>query len=289
MSICHPLYKRLQYYAYLMRLDKPVGTLLLLWPTLWALWLASMGHPNVKILWIFIWGVFCMRSLGCIFNDYADRHFDCYVKRTRKRPLASGKVSTFEAFSLASLLCLIALLLVLQCNKLTILLSFIGLGCALCYPFLKRVTHLPQLGLGIAFSWSIPMAFAAETNQIPPSAWLLFLASTLWPIIYDTIYAMMDREDDIKIGIKSTAILFGASFKGILTSLQIAFLSLFSLVGALFHLNIFFYLSLVGAACLFVYQQTLIKQQTTQHYLAAFRNNNWVGCSLFIGIVLSLL
>lgn len=225
------LIQRLLQYAYLMRLNKPVGILLLLWPTLWALWLASAGHPEGKLLFIFVLGVILMRSAGCIINDFADRHVDGFVKRTCNRPLASGKIRVFEALILFMLLGLLALLLVLQLNKLTILYAFIGAALTLVYPFMKRFTHLPQLGLGLAFAWGIPMVFAATQGKLSWSAWFLFMTAVLWPVIYDTLYAMTDREDDIKVGIKSTAILFGQADRIIIGILQILFLMCLTVVG----------------------------------------------------------
>jgi 4-hydroxybenzoate polyprenyltransferase len=278
---------RLTHYAYMMRLDKPIGILLLLWPTLWALWLASGGIPEEKILWIFITGVVLMRSAGCVFNDIADRKVDGKVKRTRERPLATGKVSVKEALVIGLLLCSIAFLLVLQCNTYTILLSFIGAALAMTYPLLKRITHLPQVGLGIAFTWSVPMAFAAVRNDIPTSAIALFLTGLLWPVIYDTLYAMVDRDDDRRIGVKSTAILFAQMDTVIIALLQTVFILMMIAVGIMFRLHRVYYASLIIAACLFVYQQWMIRHREPSRCFAAFLNNNWVGCAIFLGIALS--
>jgi len=280
--------ERLSQYAYLMRLEKPIGILLLLWPTLWALWLASDGNPNPKILTIFITGVILMRSAGCVVNDFADRHFDKYVERTRLRPLAAGKVSILEAFLLILLLALCALYLVLQCNQLTIRLAFIGAGLTVIYPFLKRITHLPQIGLGLAFTWGVPMAFAAENGVVSTSGWFLFFTGMLWPVIYDTMYAMVDKEDDVKIGVKSTAILFDAMDRMIICLLQSLFVILLIIVGLMFELNVIYYLCLIVVGILFVYQQYLIKDHNSKKCFNAFLNNNWVGLAIFAGIFLSL-
>lgn len=280
-------WNRLSLYAYLMRLDKPIGIFLLLWPTLWALWLASLGHPDDKILFIFIAGVILMRSAGCILNDFADRHIDAYVKRTQNRPLASGKLTSREALILAGLLSLLAFLLVLNCNFLTIYLACVSASIALIYPFLKRITHLPQLGLSVAFSWGIPMAFAAVTNSLNSDVWFLFFTSALWPIIYDTMYAMVDREDDLKIGVKSTAVLFNAMDKMLIALLQLLFMIMLIVTGIIFHLSPVFYLSIVVVTLLFGYQQWLIKDRDPQKCFHAFLNNNWVGLVIFVGIFLS--
>jgi len=279
--------ERLSYYSHLMRLHKPVGTLLLLWPTLWALWLATSGHPNQTILVIFILGVFLMRSAGCVANDIADRHIDGYVARTQERPLAKKLVSVKEAVLLAGSLLAAAFGLVLFCNSLTIELAFIGVGLALFYPLMKRFTYMPQLGLGVAFAWSIPMAFAAETNEIPLAAWFLFLTVTIWPIIYDTMYAMVDREDDSKIGVKSTAILFADMDRLIIGLLQILFVLMMVALGLMFRLHLIYYISLGVVACMFIYQQWLISTRDTRQYFKAFLNNQWVGCVIFVAIVLS--
>lgn len=273
-------------YINLMRLNKPIGILLLLWPTLWALWLASDGKPHLSIVIIFILGVVLMRSAGCIINDYADRNFDQHVQRTRERPLVTGKVTVKAALTLFSILISCAFLLVLLLNRLTILLAFVGAALAIVYPFLKRFTNLPQVGLSLAYSWGVPMAFAAETNSISFSAWILFFTAILWPMIFDTFYAMVDRADDMKIGIKSTAILFGKWDKLIIAILQILFLLSLILVGYLFNLNKFYFLSLFIAAILFLYQQVLIKDRYREQCFKAFLNNHWVGLIVFVGIVL---
>lgn len=280
-------WQRIKQYAYLMRLDKPIGILLLLWPTLWALWLAKRGLPDLKILLIFTAGVLLTRSAGCIINDYADKDFDAYVTRTKNRPLASKKISSFEALSLAALLALLALFLVFMCNGLTIWLSFLGAAIAIVYPFLKRVTHLPQLGLGLAFSWGVPMAFAAETARVPSAAWFVFAACTLWPIIYDTMYAMVDRSDDVGVGIKSTAILFDNKDTILIGFLQIVFVILLAIIGLLFDLRFPYYAALFCVLCFFAYQQWLIRERAPKACFAAFLNNHWVGLTIFIGIFLS--
>lgn len=279
--------ERLPQYISLLRFDKPIGILLLLWPTLWALWLASGGHPQPYILVIFIIGTVLMRAAGCVVNDLADRNIDGYVARTRQRPLASGRVSVKEAALLALLLSGSAFILVLFCNLLTIFLAVLGALIVIIYPLLKRVTHLPQLGLGVAFSWGIPMAFAAETNTVTLQAWFLFVASAIWPVIYDTMYAMVDKPDDLKIGVKSTAILFGSMDRFIIGLLQLLFIVLFVLIGLMFHLQPVYYASLCIVAGLFVYQQWLIKQAKRERCFLAFLNNNMVGLVIFAGILLS--
>jgi 4-hydroxybenzoate polyprenyltransferase len=274
-------------YLLLMRFDKPIGILLLLWPTLWALWLASAGHPDPLILAIFITGVVVMRAAGCIVNDMADRNIDGLVTRTAERPLASKKITIKSALVLFLILILLAFCLVCLCNWLTIQLAFIGAALAVIYPFLKRVTHLPQFVLGAAFTWGVPMAFAAETNSVGFAGWFLFMTCMLWPVIYDTMYAMVDRDDDIKIGVKSTAILFGSWDKAIIASLQFIFLLLLMLVGKIFQLEIIYYISLIFVAGLFLYQQWLIRDRERSACFRAFLNNNWVGLLLFLGILLS--
>jgi 4-hydroxybenzoate polyprenyltransferase len=281
--------QRLQQYAYLMRVDKPIGIMLLLWPTLWALWLASDGYPDGMIFAIFVTGVFLMRSAGCVLNDLADRKFDTHVQRTRQRPLASGKVRVLEGLILAAILISASFILVLFCNRLTIALSFVGALLAAGYPLLKRVTHLPQFGLGMAFTWGVPMAFAAETESVTVSAWFLFMTGMIWPVIYDTMYAMVDRDDDLKIGVKSTAILFNAMDKLIIGLLQALFIILLVIVGMMFQLHLVYYASLCFATCLFAYQQWLIRDRIPQKCFAAFLNNNWVGLIIFAGIFLSYL
>ncbi|MBU5377519.1 MAG: 4-hydroxybenzoate octaprenyltransferase [Pantoea sp.] len=278
---------KFQAYSRLMRIDKPIGTLLLLWPTLWALWLSDMGVPPLPVLVVFVLGVFVMRAAGCVINDFADRKVDGFVKRTAGRPLPSGAVSEKEAKILFVLLGLLAFALVLTMNLMTILLSLGGLGLAWCYPFMKRYTHLPQVVLGAAFGWAIPMAWAAVSESLPLECWLVFLANICWTVAYDTQYAMVDRDDDIKIGVKSTAILFGRYDKLIIGLLQLATLGLLALVGLLMQLNAFFYWSLLGAAALFLYQQKLIVRRERDACFQGFLNNNYVGLVVFIGVVLN--
>jgi 4-hydroxybenzoate polyprenyltransferase len=283
-----PLLKQLSPYLRLMRFHKPIGILLLLWPTLWALWLASTGRPDLLVLVIFVAGVIVMRAAGCIINDIADRHVDGHVKRTAMRPIASGEVSVKSALILFVILMILAFSLVLMCNRLTIALAFVGAALATLYPFLKRITHLPQLGLGLAFSWGVPMAFAAQTNQVPSEAWLVLIAAAIWPVIYDTFYAMADREEDIKIGVKSTAILFGRHDQMITFLLQILFLVMLVIVGNVFALGEWYFVGLAVSSLLFAYQQQLIKSRRSADCLAAFLNNNWVGLVIFLGIILGI-
>lgn len=274
----------LRSYIQLMRLDRPIGILLLLWPTYWSLWLAAKGIPSLQNLVIFTLGCVLMRSAGCVINDYADRNIDGKVKRTRQRPLASGLVSTTEALLLFAALCVFSLMLVLMTNPLTIQLSIGGLLLAIIYPFTKRVTHMPQVVLGAAFAWSIPMAFAAETGELNRSIWLLYLAVVLWAVIYDTFYAMVDRDDDIKIGVKSTAILFGEADRGITAFLQGLFLLTLVLAGRKFELGTIYNSALFLTGILFAYQQWLIKDRLPDRCFKAFLNNNYVGLVIFIGI-----
>ncbi|GAB1621531.1 4-hydroxybenzoate octaprenyltransferase [Agarivorans albus] len=271
-------------YWQLMRADKPIGTLLLLWPALWALWLAAEGLPDFSILLVFVLGVFFMRSAGCVINDFADRKVDAHVKRTAQRPLATGVVSEREALTLFFGLVVLSFLLVLSQNTLTILLSFAALVLAAIYPFMKRYTHLPQLFLGLAFSWCIPMAYAAQTNTVPAEAWLLLVANVCWTVAYDTKYAMVDRDDDLKVGIKSTAILFGRFDKLIVALLQAASLLCLALLGHVKQLGFIFDIGLLAAAVLFVYQQKLIRYREREACFQAFLNNNYVGLAVFIGI-----
>lgn len=270
----------------LMRTDKPIGALLLLWPTLWALWVATRACRNCGS-GSFVAGVWLMRAAGCVVNDYADRKFDGHVKRTANRPLPSGAVTEKEARTLFVVLVLLAFLLVLTLNTMTILLSVAALALAWVYPFMKRYTHLPQVVLGAAFGWSIPMAFAAVSESVPLSCWLMFLANILWAVAYDTQYAMVDRDDDLKIGIKSTAILFGKNDKLIIGVLQVGVLVLMALVGWLNGLGLGYYWSLLVAGALFVYQQKLIVNRERDACFKAFMNNNYVGLVLFLGLAMS--
>lgn len=274
-------------YHRLMRTDKPIGALLLLWPTLWALWVATPGLPPLWILAVFVAGVWLMRAAGCVVNDYADRKFDGHVKRTANRPLPSGDVTEKEARTLFVVLVLLSFLLVLTLNTMTILLSVAALALAWVYPFMKRYTHLPQVVLGAAFGWSIPMAFAAVSESVPLSCWLMFLANILWAVAYDTQYAMVDRDDDLKIGIKSTAILFGRQDKLIIGILQVAVLGLMVTIGYLNQLSGAFYAAVAAAGGLFIYQQKLIANREREACFKAFLNNNYVGLVLFLGLAVS--
>ncbi|WP_419582695.1 4-hydroxybenzoate octaprenyltransferase [Thiolapillus sp.] len=269
----------------LMRLDKPIGILLLLWPTLWALWIAGEGHPHLWLIVVFVAGVVLMRSAGCVINDYADRKIDSHVKRTAQRPLTAGLVSKKEALVLFGILVALAFLLVVTLNPLTIGLSLVGAFLATSYPFTKRFTHLPQAYLGAAFGWAIPMAFAAQTGSVDPRSWWLFAAVLVWALIYDTMYAMVDRDDDLKIGVKSTAILFGRYDRLIIGLLQLIFLELLIHVGRLFGLGPYYYLGLAVAAVLMVYHQWLIRNRQRDPCFRAFLHNHWVGVVIFIGIL----
>jgi 4-hydroxybenzoate polyprenyltransferase len=285
----HRLYDRTRQYVLLMRLHRPIGILLLLWPTLWALWIASSGNPQPLVLVVLLLGVVVMRSAGCVINDYADRDFDPYVQRTRERPIATGRVTVKESMWLLFGLCVLALALVLLLNRLTIALSLIALTLAVTYPFVKRYTHLPQLYLGVAFGWAVPMAFSAQTGEVPAVAWLLLGAVVLWAIAYDTMYAMVDREDDVQIGVKSTAVLFGKGDRMIIAGAQTAFLLLLAFIGYYVGLKLYYYLGLIAAALFGLYQQHLIRDREPQHCFQAFRNNSWLGATIFIGILLDYL
>ncbi len=282
-------FERIKQYAYLMRLDKPIGIFLLLWPTLWALWIAGEGEPASDVLFVFVMGVILMRSAGCIINDIADRKLDIHVKRTEKRPIASGQVKLKEAWILFCGISLIAFLLVLTMNELTIMLSFVALALGIIYPFTKRYTYLPQVFLGLAFGWSIPMAFAAQTGFVPKEAWLLLISTVLWATAYDTMYAMVDRPDDIKVGIKSTAILFGHADRMIIGIIQFTMLIVMVLLGQQLEFGEFYYMGLVIAAGLAIYQQALLKGRDSALYFKAFLNNNWFGAAIFAGLYVNYL
>jgi len=274
-------------YWQLTRMNRPIGTLLLLWPTLWSLIIAAQGMPDLDVLVVFVLGVVLMRSAGCVINDFADRKVDGHVKRTKQRPLPSGLVSSKEAVILFLVLAVISFLLVLTMNPLTIKLSFIGMGLAFIYPFMKRFTHLPQLFLGLAFSWAIPMAWAAQTNELPSIVWFIFVINALWTIAYDTQYAMVDRDDDLKIGIKSTAILFGRFDKLIVGSLQLVTLAMLIALGMHYHLGDTFYWALLVVGGLFVYQQHLMRHRARDLCFQAFLNNNYVGMAVTIGLFIT--
>lgn len=273
----------------LMRFDRPIGILLLLWPTLWALWIAAGGLPSLRNLLIFSLGVVVMRAAGCVMNDIADRDFDPHVERTRGRPLASGELSVRAASTLLLALLVLAFLLVLFTNKLTITLAFAGAALALTYPFFKRITHLPQVVLGVAFGWSIPMAFAAERGAIPPEAWVLLVINTVWAVVYDTLYAMVDREDDLKVGIKSTAILFGTYDLVVLRVLMGVMLALLGGLGLFLDFGWPWYAAMSCVAGLFIHQLRLAKGRQRDQCFKAFLNNNWVGLALFAGLVVQYL
>lgn len=277
--------EKLPNYIELMRLDKPIGILLLLWPTLSALWIAAEGVPDLLVLTVFTLGVIVMRSAGCVINDYADKDIDSRVRRTMGRPLATGALKGKDALWLFAALSTIALFLVLLLNMLTILMSIIGLFLAATYPFMKRYTHFPQVYLGMAFGWAIPMAFAAQTGNVPAIAWLLFLANIIWSIIYDTFYAMVDRDDDLLAGVKSTAVLFGNNDRVIIAILQLTFIVMMATIGRQLEMSFVYYLGLLVSAGLFVYQQRLAWASGIENYSKAFLNNNWVGASFFVTIV----
>ncbi|MEZ9232064.1 4-hydroxybenzoate octaprenyltransferase [Vibrio amylolyticus] len=276
-------------YWQLMRLNRPIGSLLLLWPTLWALIVAAEGLPRWDVTLVFVFGVVLMRSAGCVINDFADRKIDGHVKRTKNRPLPSGQVSSKEAIGLFLLLAVTSFLLVLTMNPLTIQLSFAGIVLAFIYPFMKRYTYLPQLFLGLAFSWAIPMAWAAQTNELPLMVWYLFVINAIWTIAYDTQYAMVDRDDDVEIGIKSTAVLFGRFDKMIIGALQLVTMIMLILLGDYYVLGDAFYWGLLVVGALFVFQQWLIRHRDRDLCFSAFLNNNYVGMVITIGLLAGFL
>ena len=279
------LKERLDLYEKLMRLDKPIGILLLLWPTLWGLWLSSFGAPNLAVTVVFVLGVALMRSAGCIVNDFADRDFDRHVERTKDRPLAAKLISAREALLVAGGLALLAFLPVLQLNALVIKLSVIALALAVIYPFLKRVFWLPQAWLGIAFGFGIPMAYAAHQNQVAPLAWVMVLANVFWAIAYDTEYAMVDRDDDARLGLKSSALLFGRFDVLAVMVCQALFLLTMAYVGYKLRFGVCYYSGLVIAACLAAFQYLLIRERRREGCFKAFMHNNFVGAAIWIGIV----
>jgi 4-hydroxybenzoate polyprenyltransferase len=273
----------------LMRFDRPIGILLLLWPTLWALWIAGEGHPSLKNVLIFCTGVVLMRAAGCIMNDVADRDFDPHVERTRNRPLASGELTVRQALLTFFVLMLLAFGLVLMTNALTIKLAFAGAVLASSYPFFKRWTHLPQVVLGLAFGWGIPMAFAAETGQVASVAWLILVINVIWSVIYDTLYAMVDRDDDISIGLKSTAILFGRSDLLILRMLKLLMIALLVWLGFMMQFGWPWFAGVSVAALLFGWQQYLVRNRDREACFKAFLNNNWVGVAIWTGLLTTYL
>lgn len=276
---------RIEVYGRLMRIDRPIGIYLLLWPTLWALWLAAEGFPDLWVFMVFTAGVFLMRSAGCVFNDLADRDFDIHVRRTRERPLPAGEASPQEALVLAAILVLIAFGLVLTTNRLTVLLSLVALLLAATYPFMKRHTYLPQVHLGLAFGWAVPMAFAAQTGSVPAMAWLVLIATVLWAVSYDTMYAMVDREDDLRVGVKSTAILFGNEDRLIIGIIQGLLIVVLCVIGVRMELGGMYYIGVAAAASLALYQQYLIHDREPARCMRAFQNNHWLGLAVFTGLL----
>ncbi|MCL6557059.1 MAG: 4-hydroxybenzoate octaprenyltransferase [Burkholderiales bacterium] len=283
------LVERLTLYEQLMRLDRPIGIFLLLWPTLWGLWFASAGRPDPLVLWIFILGTVLMRSAGCVINDYADRDIDPHVERTRNRPLAAGRVSPKEALLLAAVLALLAFLLILPLNRLTWLMAVPALLLAASYPWTKRFFALPQAYLGIAFGFGIPMAYAAQTGAVPAIAWWLLVANMFWSIAYDTEYAMVDRDDDLKLGIKTSAITFGRWDVAAVMACYTAMLGLLVWVGQRLEMGVVYYLGLAVAAAIALYHYTLIRHRERQACFRAFLHNNWLGAAVFCGIALDYL
>jgi len=277
---------QLRNYGKLMRIDKPIGYWLLLWPTLWALWLAGEGHPDQGLFVVFVVGVFIMRSAGCVLNDYVDRKIDPYVERTRTRPIASGAVAPMEALVLFVALSLIAIGLATMLNRPARLLAIIAAGLTVAYPFIKRWVSIPQFILGAAFGWAVPMAFAAQTGKTPQLAWLVFGVAVIWAVIYDTFYAMVDREDDRKLGVKSTALLFGEVDLFVIAGLQILMLAALILVGLRAELGFWYFFSVAGATGLMAYHQWLARDRQPGGCFAAFEHNHHIGLVIFIGIVL---
>ena len=270
----------------LMRLDRPIGVYLLMWPTLWALWFAAEGIPSLKNLVVFALGLIVMRAAGCVINDYADRQVDGLVERTKARPLPAGEITPNQALWLCGFLLTTALILVLMTNPLTIALSFGGLAVTAVYPFMKRFTHLPQIGLGVAWAWVVPMAFAAQREALPPELWLIFAAIVVWTVAFDTYYAMVDRDDDLKIGIKSTAVLLGQYDLVVILVLQAATLLFMTLVGLEFQRSWVYFFSLLVSAGYFINQFRSARHRERQACFAAFLNNHRVGMVIFIGIAL---
>jgi 4-hydroxybenzoate polyprenyltransferase len=279
--------RRIEEYALLARLDRPIGTWLLLWPALWGLWIAGAGRPHPRVLIVFVAGVFVMRAAGCVINDYADRNIDPHVRRTRDRPLAARRVAPREALYLFAVLITVALYLVTRLDLLTIKLAFIGAAMTVSYPFVKRIFPMPQLYLGISFGgWSVPMAFAAESGSVPRVAWVLYIAAVMWAAIYDTMYAMVDREDDLKVGVKSSAILFADMDKLLIGVMQAMMLFALVLAGRSMKFGQWYDSGVIAAGLLFLYQQWLIRKREPAGCLKAFFNNQYVGAAIFIGIML---
>jgi 4-hydroxybenzoate polyprenyltransferase len=282
--------RRIEEYALLARLDRPIGTWLLMWPALWGLWIAGAGKPHPRVLFVFVAGVFVMRAAGCVINDYADRNIDPHVRRTRDRPLAARRVAPREALYLFAVLITAALYLVTRLDFLTIELAFIGAAMTVSYPFVKRIFPMPQLYLGISFGgWSVPMAFAAESGAVPRVAWVLYIAAVMWAAIYDTMYAMVDREDDLKIGVKSSAILFADMDKLLIGVMQVMMLFALMLAGRSMKFGQWYDAGVIGAGLLFAYQQWLIRKREPAGCLKAFFNNQYVGAVIFVGIMLQYL
>ncbi len=282
--------RRIEEYARLARLDRPIGIWLLLWPVLWALWIAGNGRPNPRTLIVFALGVFTMRAAGCVINDLVDRDIDPRIRRTRQRPLAARRVTPTEAIVLFVLLSAAALGLVLQLNALALQLSLVGAALTLSYPFVKRFFPLPQLYLGISFGgWGVPMAFAAQIGQVPRIAWVIFMAAVIWAVIYDTLYAMVDREDDLKVGVRSAAIVFADMDRAMIGILQVLMLAALGLVGRTLNFGAWYYGGLCVAAATFVYQQWLIRARAPELCLRGFLNNNYTGIAIFAGILLQYL
>lgn len=280
--------RKLDCYLRLTRLNKPIGIFLVVWPMLWAVWLAGRGVPDLWVLFVLVVGAVLMRSAGCIINDYADRHIDGHVKRTHARPLATGEVGEREALGLFALLCLISFLLVLTLNGLTIAMAFVGAFLAILYPFTKRFTHWPQMFLGAAFGWAVPMAFAAQSGFVPLGGWVLFVATLVWSLIYDTFYAMVDRDDDLKIGVKSTAILWGTWDLWVIGFFQCLFYLLLVIVGVLFELGALYYLGLALAIVMSVYHHWIARHRDRATCFKVFMQHNYLGGIIFVGLVLDL-
>jgi 4-hydroxybenzoate polyprenyltransferase len=282
--------RRIEEYALLSRLDRPIGTWLLMWPALWGLWIAGAGRPHPRVLIVFVAGVFVMRAAGCVINDYADRNIDPHVRRTRDRPLAARRVAPREALFLFAILITVALYLVTRLDFLTIKLAFIGAAMTVSYPFVKRIFPMPQLYLGISFGgWSVPMAFAAQSGSVPRVAWVLYIAAVMWAAIYDTMYAMVDREDDLKVGIKSSAILFADMDKLLIGVMQAMMLFALVLAGRSMKFGQWYDAGVIAAGLLFLYQQWLIRKREPAGCLKAFFNNQYVGAVIFVGIMLQYL